>query len=58
MTESILCDKCLNVFDWDSKDWFESEEEEEIEEIECPKCKTKLSVSYTKEVNFRTHIKE
>jgi DNA-directed RNA polymerase subunit RPC12/RpoP len=57
MKEKILCDNCNKSIDYECYDYHETEQEEEIEEIECPHCKTKLSVSWYATHNFQTTIK-
>ena len=54
----IMCNKCYELIEYENYDYWETEVEETLEEIECPKCKAKLEVYWEAEPNFCTREKE
>jgi DNA-directed RNA polymerase subunit RPC12/RpoP len=58
MKQMIFCDNCRKGIDYDCDEYYDTPQDEEIEEIECPHCKSKLSVSWSMSVDFNTRLKE
>jgi len=58
MKDTIFCPECDKSFRYEHNDYWEYEEGDEMEEIECEHCKTKLSMSWYSTHYFQCNKKE
>ena len=58
MKDEIYCDNCNKIIPYENYDYWEHDEDEEIEVIECPHCKCKLSVSWYSTHYFKCNLIE